>query len=181
MVSRFYWNFMRWQIYLNVLVNLLFKFIFGTEVTCHLFAFHDTSSTSPLFVLVFISNVFCCWKCSFHAHYDVYSTITFLRNYSNLSWIIISKSVNTSFVWTLHFFVYFSSKEVLQGLSKNNPAKKEIDAPVQTTMKHKRLENVQRRKCFTGYCNKLPLNVFSINFAVWITFYYCYYDPEIPS
>ena len=38
-------------------------------------------------------------------------------------------------LWTLYFLVYFSSEAVLQGLPKNNPVKKQIDAEIQETLK----------------------------------------------
>ena len=31
---------------------------------------------------------------------------------------------------------YFSSEAVLQGVGKNNPTKKEVDAEIQATLKH---------------------------------------------
>ena len=43
--------------------------------------------------------------------------------------------MNTSFV-NITFFVYFSPKEILEGLSKNNINKKQIDAEIHVTLKH---------------------------------------------
>ena len=76
-----------------------------------------------------------------------------------------AKIVNTSCV-NIRRSYYFSSEEVLQGLSKNNPTKNQVDAESQAILKHapgrKRTEE------------------FPINFAIWIVFYYSYWNPEVP-
>ena len=47
------------------------------------------------------------------------------------------------------FCYYFSLEVVLQGMAKNNPIKKQINAVIQATLKH------AQRKNFTFYCYKL--------------------------
>ena len=45
------------------------------------------------------------------------------------------KTVNTSFFNIMPCY-YFSLEAVLQGVAKNNPTKKELDAEIQVTLKH---------------------------------------------
>ena len=86
--------------------------------------------------------------------------------------------MNISFV-NITFCFYFSSEEVLQGLEKNNPNKKQIDAEIQGTLKHAPVQKLTEEKMFysLSHRNKLQkkvqtmhLNVFSINFAIYIIF-----------
>ena len=48
----------------------------------------------------------------------------------------IMRKVWIRVLWILHFVIYFSLEEVLQGLLKNNTTKKQIDADIQLTMKN---------------------------------------------
>ena len=111
---------------------------------------------SELFVLVFISNlyIYIFWMWTFHVHYNVYRTRTFLQDYSKFSYTSIVKMWIRD-LWILHFGVYFSSKTVLQGLSKINLSENKSMPKSKWHEKMQQLENVQSRKCFRGYCNKL--------------------------
>ena len=122
------------------------------------------------------------WICSFHAHYHVYIKRTFLQNYINFIWIRV--------LWIIHFIVYFSLEEVLQGLSRNNPTKKQIDAEIQVTLKNAPAQKRTEEKMFYRLLQqiikpncKLTLiaseNVFSINFCCFDYFNYCYCNPKI--
>ena len=72
-------------------------------------------------------------------------------------------------LWILQYVGYFSSEEILQGLSKNNPIKKQIDAKIQVTLKNAPAGKREEKMLFhkTNLQNN-NLNVFSINFAIWI-------------
>ena len=53
--------------------------------------------------------------------------------------------------------VYFSSEEVLQGVSKNNPSKNQIDADIQVALEQ-RGENVAETIA-TTYKNELKITI----------------------
>ena len=55
----------------------------------------------------------------------------------------------------LDFGVYFSPEAVSQSLSKNNPTENKSMPKFRWHGNMHQLENVQRRKCFRGYRNKL--------------------------
>ena len=60
--NRFYWNLMRWQTCLNVLVNLFFEIYVGTKLTCLMFLVSSLCISwcfqyESIFVLVFIPNL----------------------------------------------------------------------------------------------------------------------------
>ena len=108
------------------------------------------------------------WMCSFHVHYDVTE--------QELSFLIIATSpryvmqkVWIQVLWILQYVGYFSSEEILQCLSKNNPIKKQIDAKIQVTLKNAPAGKREEKMLFhkTNLQNN-NLNVFSINFAIWI-------------
>ena len=124
------------------------KLIFGTKLTC-------SCIISSLFIIVPMleSHSLCLfsyqtfnffWKCTFHAHYDVYRTRTFLQNYSNFSQISIVKNVNTSFVnitfWCLFFFRCGLTRHVVQ--PKTNRCPNASDKETCTSSKTYRGENV---------------------------------------
>ena len=69
--------------------------------------------------------------------------------------------MNTSFV-NITFCYYFSSEEVLQGLTKNNPTKKQIDAEIQATLKHAPVRKRTEEKTTTNYKTKVQINITSI-------------------
>ena len=131
---------------LNVLVNLYFEMYFCTKwnvsyFLCHLFAFHESSSASikspPLFVLVFISEFYLfIYLFIYFDESTAFTLITtctehklFFRITASFPRYLLQK-VSIRVLWLLHFVIYFYSEVVLQDLSKNNPAEKQIHADI---------------------------------------------------
>ena len=59
------------------------------------------------------------------------------------------KNVNTSFLNMLRY--HFSLEAVLQGMAKNNPTEKQIEAKIIKRHKSMRHENLRKRKCKVYY------------------------------
>ena len=136
------------------------------------------------FALVFVSNSYQYFRKVLILH-----ALSCVQNKSYTSGlqqhISIAKSANTSFVnITFYCQLFLFSEAVLQGVSKHNPTKKQLDSEIQVTM----FENLKKRTCCRDYRNKLQRqitnqnylhqNVFSVIFAIWIIFYYCYSNPK---
>ena len=194
--NRCYWNFRWWQTYLDVLVNLYFEIYFVKNLICLIFlvsSFYFSwyfQCESPLFAIDVISNF------NFFSEYVASMRITTCTE-RELSFRIISISSRCVMrkmwirvLWIIHFIVYFSLEEVLQGLSRNNPTKKLIDAEIQVTLKNAPTQKRTDEKMFYRLLQqiikpncKLILiaseNVFSINFCCFDYFNYCYCNRKI--
>ena len=113
---------------------------------CHCFVFlHNsiTISLSWLFRTCFYTKIVILVKCNFRTHYHVGSSsilIEWLMFRNNPSITVTSPS---NLLWKLWIWVFwilrlllFFLRRVLQGVAKNNPTKKELNAQIQATLKH---------------------------------------------
>ena len=158
--------------------------------------FHISCVTSLLSVIVSVPDleVHCSFALVFVSNfYQYFRKVLILHALS-----CVQNKSYTSGLQQLHTYIYcekceyefckyyvlllvvFFSEAVLQGVSKNNPTKKQLDSEIQVAV----FENLKKRTC----CKKLQRqitnqnylhqNVFSVIFAIWIIFYYCYSNPK---
>ena len=76
------------------------------------------------------------------------------QNYCNFSQICNAKSVNIV-LWILHFVIIFLQKKSCKAWQRIIQPKSKSMAKFKRHWNMHMFENVQRRKCFTGYRNKL--------------------------
>ena len=136
--NRFFWSIVWLQVYLGVswykifhvsyfyIIALFFVIVSVLESGIHCYFIH-----------IFISN-FCKFfgKCSFHTHCDVSRTRNILQNYSNFSQISLAKSVNKRFMNITFCCSLFFFQKRFEGMSRNNPTKKQIGAEIQAKLNH---------------------------------------------
>ena len=134
---------MWWQTYLNVLINLCFENLFWYKIDM----FHNSCIISLLFIIVPVleSSPF-------------FVLVSFRIIATSPKYVLWKMWIRV--LWIIHFGVYFSSEAVLQSLSKNDPTESKSMPKFKWHGNIHQLENVQTRKCFRGYRNKLqnPIN-----------------------
>ena len=143
MFNRFYWDFM-WNF--KVIFGCFGKLILWNLFWYKIDMFNISCVISLLFMTVSVqdSTIRACfriklltffWKCSFQAHYGMcWKELSFRIIATSPIYVMLKEWIRL--LWILHVVVYFSSEEVLQDLSKNNPTKKQIDAEIQMTLKN---------------------------------------------
>ena len=115
-----------------ILWNLCWYFL------CHLFAFHDSTSARVHCSCLLLYQTFNFFFPESAAFTRIATCAKQERSFRIVaaSSRYVMRKVWIRVLWILHFVVYLSSEEVLQGLSKNNPTKKQIDAEIQVTLKN---------------------------------------------
>ena len=167
MFNKFYWNF--WKIILWTLFWYKIDRCIISYVIPLLFMIVPVLTRAHCSCLFSYQTVdFFFWKCSVHAHYNVCRTKTIAtspRYVMQKAWILV--------LWIMHLVIIFLQKRSYKAWQKIiQPKSKSMPKFTRHWNMHQ-FENVQRRKCFTGYSNKLQnqsanwhylhLNVFSIN------------------
>ena len=154
-----YWNFIWWQTYLIVLVNLCFE----TYVWYKIDMFHISFIISLLFIIVLVpESILCtCFRMKFF-FWKFTITCIAMGIEQELSFRIIANSLRyllwktwIRVLWILHLVVYFSSEAVLQDLPINNPTENKAMPKFKWHWSMHYLKNIQRRKYFRGQHNKL--------------------------
>ena len=113
---------------------------------CHCFVFLYNSiriSISWLLRTCFHTKIVTLVKCNLCMHYNVGSSTILIEwlMFRNNPWITVTSPSNL--LWKLWIWVFwilrlllFFLRRVLQGVAKNNPTKKELNAQIQANLKH---------------------------------------------
>ena len=100
-------------------------------------------------------------KCNFRTYYNVGSGTLLIEwlmftNNPELQWLLLEiccENIKWVFLKNMPCY-YFSLEAVFQGVAKNNPTKKELDAEFEATMKHNYLHPNVRSSHAELFCEK---------------------------
>ena len=115
----------------------------------YLFTFNNRSTARIVSILCTCFHI----KFFFQTLYDMYRTRTFFQNYSNFSQVSIVKNVNTTLVNINYILVFIFLQKRSYKACRPTESKPMSKCKWHGSMHQ--LENVQRRKSFKGYRNKL--------------------------